>query len=428
MADKHSYFVAYKDIDNPPLFRSAMLRWIWRTYAQRLTRAGRWFFWPSGIFFGYAMASLQIQGYQPFAYVASLWMLAWVTMLLFRPRVGISVRHADRVCAGASLPVEVEVERRGGSGTDLYVIPHKLPRGVACEQEDGAPLPDLRRGGRARVTVDLVCWKRGVYKLKGYRVESDFPAMLLCASRTFAEPRALVVYPKFTCLARLSLPTGRRYHPGGVALASQLGESLEYIGNREFRDGDNIRDIDWRATARLGDLIVREYREEYFLRVAVILDTFVPRNAAPAAHDSFEHAVSVSASVSDFMARQEYLVDIFAAGPNLYHLTAGRSLAYLDQILDILACVEESRTEPFELLEPEIMEGLAQITTVICVFLDWNEARREFVRKLSSGGASVKVIIVRDGACTLNPMEDADAAGRFAVLSNEQAERGMDEL
>ena len=57
------------------------------------------------------------------------------------------------------------------------------------------------------------------------------------------------------------------------------------------------------------------------------------RAEATLARESFERAVSVAASVADFMARQEYLVDLFAAGPNLYHLTAGRSLAYLDQIL-----------------------------------------------------------------------------------------------
>ena len=59
-------------------------------------------------------------------------------------------------------------------------------------------------------------------------------------------------------------------------LFRSLGESFEFIGNREYRDGDSIRDIDWRATARLSRAIVREYREEYFMRVAVILDIKTP--------------------------------------------------------------------------------------------------------------------------------------------------------
>ena len=58
-------------------------------------------------------------------------------------------------------------------------------------------------------------------------------------------------------------------------MSSDLGESFEYIGNREYREGDNVRDIDWTATARLNTPIVREYRDEYFLRVGVVLDTHV---------------------------------------------------------------------------------------------------------------------------------------------------------
>jgi uncharacterized protein (DUF58 family) len=324
--------------------------------------------------------------------------------------------------------VDVEIEQLGRLAADLYVVPHRLPRGVAAEPEEGVPVPALRRGEKTRVRLSLKCWKRGVYRLKGMRVESDFPALLMVASHCVEEDRPLMVYPQFTRLARLHLPTGRRYHPGGVALASNLGESFEFIGNREYREGDSIRDIDWRATARLSRPIVREYRDEYFLRVAVILDTHIPKGAKPVMRDSFEHAVSLSAGISDYMARQEYLVDIFAAGPNLYHLTAGRSLAYLDQILDILACVEENPEEPFQVIEPEIMENLARITTVICVFLDWNEARRAFVNRLAQNGAGVKVVIVRDGACTLSPLADSDVIGQIPVLSNADVKRGIEEI
>ncbi len=428
MESARFHFSPARDIDNPPVMSSSLLRWIWRVYVQRLTRAGRWFFWPSGIFIGYGFASLQIQGYIPSSYVAGLWLVALVCARLFRPKVHVRAEHVDRVCAGQTLPVDVEVEQLGRLAVDLYVLPHRLPRGVAADPEDGVPVPALRLGEKTRVRLGLHCWKRGVYRLNGIRVESDFPSFLLLASRRFEQQRPLMVYPQFTRLARLRLPTGRRYHPGGVALASNLGESFEFIGDREYREGDNVRDIDWRATARLSRPIVREYRDEYFLRVAVILDTHIPKNATPAMRQSFEHAVSLSAAISDFMARQEYLVDIFAAGPNLYHLTAGRSLAYLDQILDILACVDENPQEPFEVIEPEIMESLSRITTVICVFLDWNDTRRAFVHRLAQNGAGVKVVIVREGDCALSPIADSDVIGPIPVLSNADVQRGIEEL
>ena len=168
------------------------------------------------------------------------------------------------------------------------------------------------------------------------------------------------MYPKFTAVSRMDKQPGRKYHPGGVALASKLGDLFEYIGNREYRDGDNIRDLDRIATARVGRPIVREYRQEYFHRVAVILDTHVPNESKKRrAHflPAFEHAVSYSGrwglhgapGISGGHLRR---------GPHAYHLTAGRSLAYLDQILDILACVEDTPDQPFEALEEAILDYL----------------------------------------------------------------------
>jgi len=327
------------------------------------------------------------------------------------------------------LHVDVEVEQMGRlRGADLVVIPHRLPGPIDSVPDEGVMLGDLRRGHISRVRIGLRCTKRGAYLLRGFRVETGFPFGILRARRTFRDERQLLVLPKFSPLARLLLPTGRRYQPGGVALASVIGESFEYLGNREYREGDNPRDIDWRATARMQRPIVREWVEEYMLRVAVILDTHVPKELArrelQERREAFERAVSVAAAVSDYMARQDYLVDIFAAGPNLYHLTAGRSLAYLDQILEILACVDENPDEPFEVIEPQIAEMMSRISTVICVLLDWNEARREFVHRLSVQGVAVKVIILRDGACSIDPSNEIQAP----IVGRAEFERGIEEL
>ncbi|MCA1597082.1 MAG: DUF58 domain-containing protein [Chloroflexi bacterium] len=429
-------FPGTKDVRFHPIFRGAFSRWGWSIYTQRLTQAGRWFFWPSVLFLAYGGSSLEMQAYVPFCYTAALWGVAIVIGRMFRPRVRVTTHAAERVCAGEIMPVELDVESRGWlPATDLVILPDRLPLAVDAAPAEGAALSSLARGEKCRARLGLHCKKRGLYRLRGFRVETDFPFGVWRSYQRLVEDRPLMVYPQFTRLHRLQIPTGRRYHPGGVAMASALGDSFEFIGNREYRQGDSIRDIDWRATARLNTPIVREFREEYFLRVAVILDTHVPvqrgaegKRSMQAARASFERAVSLCAAVSDHMARQEYLVDILAAGPNLYHLTAGRSLAYLDQILDILACVEENPAEPFEVIEPELMESLAQITTIICIFVDWNEARRAFVDRLSQQGAGLKIMIARDSPCTLDPAVDAPLFGPIPVVSADEFQKGIVEL
>jgi uncharacterized protein (DUF58 family) len=417
-----------------PVIKSAVLRWIWETYTERLTRAGRWFFWPTAAFLNFTATSPQLEAYIASCYAFGLWAVALAGILVFRPRVTLRSAFPERACAGEVLPVEVEVAQTGRlGGIDLRVALHRPPASVASEPEEGAPVPYLARGEKALVRLGIRCEKRGAHRLGGLRVETAFPLGLLCAIRAFPEERPLLIYPRFHRLARMELPTGRRHQPGGVALASLVGDAAEFVGDRDWRDGDSVRDIDWRATARLDRLVVREYREEYFVRVALILDTHVPRpqglfGSSQPRRDDFERAVSICAAVGDWLARQEYLVDIFAAGPSLYHLTAGRSLAYLDQILDILACVEESAEEPFDRIEPELSENLSRISAVVAVFVDWNEPRRRFIEKLRRQGVVVKVVIACDGKPALPPAADADTLGFVPVVTRADFEAGLEEL
>lgn len=417
-------FSPAKDPADYPLFKGEISRWVWRTWTQRLTAPGRWFAAATIALLSYGGASsLTLQSFVPAVYVSCIWGIAFLLVIFRPPRVKLSANVGDRAGKGHEMHVDVQVQQLGRfSGGDLVVVPHDLPMAIDAVPEEGVPLPDMRRGESAKVRLGLRFNKRGKFIIKGFRVESGFPFGILRSRRTIREQHAVLVYPDFTPLVRLDLPSGRRYQPGGVAMASNLGESFEYLGNREYRQGDNVRDIDWKATARLQKPIVREWVEEYMLRVAVILDTHVPGSADAKATDAFEHAVSLAAAVSDFMARQDYLVDLFAAGPNLYHLTAGRSLAYLDQILDILACVESNPNEPFDLIEPQIAELLSRISTVICVFLDWNDARHAFVERMRMQGAAVKVIILRDGACTLPQPSDAE------VIEAERFKAGISEV
>jgi uncharacterized protein (DUF58 family) len=422
-------FSPAKDPASFPGFKGSISRAVWRFITQRLTYPGRWLAIGSVLVIGYSGASLQIQAYALAAYLGAVWVIAWAAVFFYRPRVRLSADLSARVSVNDVLPVDVEVEQLGRArGADLVVVPHQLPAAIDAMPDEGVLLADLKPGQRTRVRLGLRCRRRGKYLLQGFRVETGFPFGIMRARRTFHQTRAILVYPAFAALARLMLPTGRRYQPGGVALASEIGESFEYLGNREYRDGDNVRDIDWRATARVQRPIVREWVEEYMLRVAVILDTHIPPGAQPHRRDSFECAVSVAAAVADYMARQDYLVDLFAAGPNLYHLTAGRSLAYLDQILDILACVEENPAEPFDVIEPQIAELMARISTVICVFLDWNDARRAFVHRIASQGVAVKVIILRDDPCALDPAIDSELIGDTPVISKADYDRGTDQL
>ncbi|MBB6051302.1 DUF58 domain-containing protein [Armatimonas rosea] len=415
-------YPASKDINQHPYYQGKAGQWVWRFYHFRFTRTGRWFLGLSAVvFFTIALFwNLDTQTVPLTLYVVGLWLVSSVAFLPLRAHA--QLRHAERITAGETLRAEVTIQNRGRLPIpDLLVQGWGLPLVVDAQPEEGISVGYLRSGESVQVELPLHCWGRGAFVLGGCRLLTDFPFGLLQAYRIVQQPTRLIVHPAFRPLSRFNLPSGRRFQPGGIAMASQVGDSFEYLGNREWRDGDSPRDIDWRATARLAGaanspLVVREWREEYFLRVGVVLDTHVPAEPARSARlflremqerlpgqpsragrqAALERAVSLCAAVSDALARQEYIVDLFAAGPNVYHLMAGRSLAYREQILDILACVEGSPEEPLSQIAPRLTLELDRLTTVICIVLDWDEARRSFVETLRQSGVGVKVLWVSE--------------------------------
>jgi uncharacterized protein (DUF58 family) len=416
------------DVKREGPFRSAIVRWLWNGWNRTLAPGGRYFFLASGLFFGYGVTSLEFQAFVPLAYAVVVWTFAFATRWLEKPRVKLQAHHPERIAAGETLNVQLQIETSRALGGAI-AIAHRLPPEIDLVPEAGAPIPSLKKGEVASISLGIKPQKRGVYQLRGFRVETDFPFGLIQSAQTFESASKLLVYPKFDPIDRLDLPMGRRYQPGGVAFASARGESVEYIGNRDYREGDSVRDIDWRATARLNRPIVREFREEYFLRAAVVLDTHVPKPNPEACAD-FERAVSLCAAVGDAMNRADYLVDILAAGPDLFQLLAGRGLASLDQMLDILACVESSARSPWATLEPALGANLERITSVVCLFLDWDETRRNFATEMASSGAAVKVVIVRDveaqGEPTLDPRDSWP--GEVPILGAREWAVGVREL
>ena len=93
--------------------------------------------------------------------------------------------------------------------------------------------------------------------------------------------------------------------------------------------------------AKAGKPIVKEFEDEFFVRHALVLDTFTgdPRN------ELFEEAVSVAASFACAVLNQESLLDLLFVESKAYCFTAGRGLSHTEQILEILAAVQPSGPE-----------------------------------------------------------------------------------
>lgn len=414
-------------------YKSFILEWLPMIYRERLTGTGKVLFWILVLSSALGLYSFAIKIY--FMFIVSF-VLLFISVLysdfftrFFPPRFMVWHNPPARSTCGHSVSFKVHLRNLTKKWYfDLFLREGQLPSTIIEKSSRECYVANLEPHGEAEVECTLNFTKRGHYVLPGIVVQTSFPFGLWRGERFFVDEKSLLVYPHFHPLKSLDIPAGKRHQPGGISLTSYLGDSMEFIGNREFHQGDSPRNIHWRSWARLGKPVVKEFQEEYFCRIALLLDTYVPPGSKPPAYEAFESAISIAAAIADNLSRQEYIIDIFAAGPNIYYLQAGRALAYLDNILDILACLEHCTEPPFDRLEPVLLENLSQITTCIMVFLDWDETREQMVRTTYSLGTSVKAYIVRDGPPTVDPAPYEELVGRIARITPEMERRGVENL
>jgi uncharacterized protein (DUF58 family) len=397
-----------------------------RAYEDRLTARGRALFWAVLVLGGMGVDTRRSQVYVLFAIALGALLLAVLGDLFPRPRAILECALPARATALVPVTFRARVKSAKGHLPELrFAIPRPLRWGSSVRFSPEESFLAVAPDATTDVPVTLTVQRRGRYELRGPTLRRTDPLRLATGLAVAAPPQTLLVYPRFFRFDSFPVPLGRRYQPGGIPLSSNTGDAIEFVGTRDYREGDAIKNIHWRSWARRGKPVVKEYQEEYFSRVALILDTFVPEKTTAVHERVFESAVSVLSSVADHFSRSEAIVDILAAGPDVYQVSTGRSLAYLDTILDVLACLEPCRDRPFSTIGPLLFDKLAQTTTVVAVLQDWDEPREAFLRQVRDQGTAVRAVIVHAGPTT-RPWEAAGAdIGVVSLMTPDDVDRAL---
>jgi uncharacterized protein (DUF58 family) len=359
--------------------------------------------------------------YRIFAFAAALMLVGTIGALLLRGRYHID-RHLPRVVtAGEAFTYRVSVNNLADAPRDGLALIDDLadPRPALAEFRarmrfptyrawrrlinerkacvvDELALPALAPRGALEVTLRGTALRRGNQHFRGMTVARADPLGLVRGLTLLDAPTNLLVLPRRYALPPITLPGSRRYQPGGVALAASIGNSEEFVGLRDYRPGDPLQRIHWKSYARAGEPVVREYQDEYFERHALILDTFA--DSAPAAAASaaaaFEEAVSIASSLACTVNTQECLLDLMFVGAESYIYTTGRGQMTTGSLLEVLAGVQLCANKPFRTLQHAVTARRSLLTGSICILLAWDEARREFIRRLRTLGVPVLALVV----------------------------------
>lgn len=221
----------------------------------------------------------------------------WLTVLAVLVVLGGLVLVDVLLAAGLQ---QVSVERSapanvtlGGTADSVLTLQNRGARRLRAVMRDawqpsaGAENPvqaaEVPAGERRRVSVRLRPVRRGDLRAPHITVRSFGPLRLAARQKTVQAPGSLRVLPPFNSRRHLPSKLRRLRELDGKAAVQIRGAGTEFDSLRDYVRGDDVRSIDWRATARRSAVVVRTWRPERDRRVVIMLDT--SRTAAARVND-----------------------------------------------------------------------------------------------------------------------------------------------
>jgi uncharacterized protein (DUF58 family) len=312
-----------------------------------------------------------------------------------------------RVPAGQTASVSIRLDNVSRLPTGLLLTEDTVPYSIGARPR--FILDRIEPGGTRQLSYPIQPDHRGKFVIGPLHVRVADAFGLAKVGSTAASPCTLVVTPAVTVLPHTAI-AGSWLGDGDATASTAAAAGEDDVVPRAYRDGDELRRVHWRSTARYGELMVRREEQRWRNRAVLFLDTRQNGHGGRGPASSFEYAISAAASIGVHLAHEqidgEFVTDAGAVGAQG---------SFEDSLLDTLAVIRPSRSST-------ITDGLTQLPRdnsglliAIVGHLTAGEARQLAATRHTSGPAMALLLAVsswtsdRPGSWTAGETDEAAA-------------------
>jgi uncharacterized protein (DUF58 family) len=206
-----------------------------------------------------------------------------------------------RVPAGTAATVTLRLENASRLPTGLMLAEDGVPYALGTRPR--YVLEGIERGGVRELTYPLRSDLRGKFDIGPLEIRIADAFGVVELARKFSSRNTLVVTPRVVALPRSASSASWAGDGDGMTRTTAAAGEDDVIP-RSYRNGDELRRVHWRSTARYGELMVRREEQRWKNRALLFLDTRRIGHAGTGVASSFEFAVSAAASVGVHLARE----------------------------------------------------------------------------------------------------------------------------
>jgi uncharacterized protein (DUF58 family) len=264
-----------------------------------------------------------------------------------RPEV-VAVRSLsrERIAAGQEVDVELRI-RNVGPPLDLVEVADLLPREVALVRGTNHAIVSLEPGGTLHLAYTLRSEVKGDFVLGPVRARSFDPLALGAEDALSDVTSRIIVAPVMEDLRRVTIRPRKPRPWFGQVPSRRIGASTEFFGVREYVPGDEVRRINWKASARLERLYTNEYEGERSGDVVIVVDARRESFVGTDADNPIEHGVRAALGIAERVLASKNRAGLIVQREvlDVVPLAFGRKQLY--RILDHLIHVRPGGDWPF---------------------------------------------------------------------------------
>lgn len=213
---------------------------------------------------------------------------------------------------GETVTVDIQLENRGRLAIPWLQFSESVPPELRLS-ETTQRVTALKGHTTFHFSYPIKAQRRGYYRLGPLRMVSGDLFGLATQQRGYLAPDYLTVYPRIIQLSRLGLPS--RLPFGTIASHQRLFEDpARPTGVRQFRSGDSLRQMNWKASAHTNSLQVRTFQPAISLEAVVLLNLNETDYQRSTRHHSGEWAIVTAASLANHLIKQRQAVGLLSNG------------------------------------------------------------------------------------------------------------------
>jgi len=288
-------------------------------------------------------------------------------LMLYRTAKGIFARrHApERLSNGDENELGVYIENLYPFNVEAGII-DEIP--FQFQKRDLLFKTSLKPGQHKLINYLLRPTKRGEYEFGAIRIYTSSPLGLIRRRYSFSQDETLPVYPSFLQMRKYELMAiSNRLTDVGIKKIRRLGHSLEFEQVKNYVAGDDYRTINWKATARHGNLMTNMYTDEKSQHVYCVIDKSRAMKMPFEGLSLLDYAINASLVLSNVALLKEDKAGLITIGDKLGSVVpADRRHVQMNKILEVLYSEKTRYLETnMELLYTTIRRVLKQRSLVV---------------------------------------------------------------